>query len=105
VRPFARTALAVALLERRQRDVTWKLQLSGWAVVRWRNPTTPDATPCVEPGCQEEGVVGLNIARLCLTHFDLRFGAMKASLDQVSSFRAAPEASRRTTLRSVEGGR
>jgi hypothetical protein len=46
------------------------------------NPTIPDATPCVEPGCQEEGVVGLNIARLCLTHFEadtLRTGAMSGS--------------------------
>jgi hypothetical protein len=30
---------------------------------------TPDATRCVGPNCQEEGVVGVNGAWLCLTHF------------------------------------
>jgi hypothetical protein len=78
-------------MERRHRDVTEELQSSGWAVVRRvGNPMTPDATRCVEPGCQEEGVVGLNGAWLCLTHFDIRFAATKAPLDQASSSRAAP---------------
>jgi hypothetical protein len=30
---------------------------------------TPDATRCVGPSCQEEGVFGLNGAWLCLRHF------------------------------------
>jgi hypothetical protein len=61
-------------MQRRHRDVTWELQSSGWAVARRRgNPMTPDATRCVASSCQEEGVVGLNGAWLCLTHFDLRF--------------------------------
>ena len=78
-------------MERRHRDVTEELQSSGWAVVRRvGNPMTPDATRCVEPGCQEEGVVGLNGAWLCLTHFDIHFAATKAPLDQASSSRAAP---------------
>jgi hypothetical protein len=76
-------------MERRHRDVTGELQSSGWAVVRRvGTPMTPDATRCVEPGCQEEGVVGLNGAWLCLTHFDIRF-APKAPLDHASSSRAA----------------
>src|SRR5947207_2172429 len=55
---------------RRHRDVTWELQSSGWAVVRsGGNLMIPDAARCVESGCQEEGVVGLNGAWLCLTHF------------------------------------
>src|SRR5215470_12597775 len=67
-------------MERRHRDVTSELQSPGWAVVkRLGNPMAPDAIRCVEPGCQEEGVVGLNGAWLCLTHFDIRFAAMKAS--------------------------
>jgi len=78
-------------MERRHRDVTEELRSSGWAVVRrGGNPVTPDATRCVEPGCQEEGVVGLNGAWLCLTHFDIRFAATKAPLDQATSSRAAP---------------
>src|SRR6266699_1131377 len=78
------------ILERRGRDVTGELRSSGWAVVRrGGNPMTPDGTRCVEPGCQEEGVVGLNGAWLCLTHFDIRFAATKAPLDQASSSRAA----------------
>ncbi len=65
----------------RHRDVTWELQSSGWTVARrGGNPMTPDATRCVAPSCQEEGVVGLNGAWLCLTHFDKRFAAMKARL-------------------------
>ena len=65
-------------IERRHRDVTSELQSSGWAVVRRvGNPVTLDAIRCVEPDCQEEGVVGLNGALLCLTHFDIRFEAMK----------------------------
>ena len=61
----------------RLRDVTWELRSSGWAVVRReRNELTPDATRCVEPRCREEGVVGLNGAWLCLTHFDIRFTAI-----------------------------
>ncbi len=72
--------------ERRLRDVTWELRSSGWAVVRReRNPLTPDATRCVEPDCREEGVVGLNGAWLCLTHFDIRFVAMKPLLGRASS--------------------
>ena len=67
-------------MERRQLDVTPELQSPGWATVRRvGNPMTLDAIRCVEPGCQEEGVVGLNGAWLCLTHFDIRFAAMKAS--------------------------
>jgi len=78
-------------MERRHRDVTRELQSSGWALVRrMGNPMPPDATRCVEPGCQEEGVVGLNGAWLCLTHFDIRFAAMKTPLGQTSSSRAAP---------------
>ncbi len=78
-------------MERRHRDVTGELQSSGWAVVRRvGNPMLPDATRCVEPSCQEEGVVGLNGAWLCLTHFDIRFVAMKTPLGQTSSSRAAP---------------
>ena len=78
--------------ERRLRDVTWELRSSGWAVVRRdRNQLTPDATRCVEPRCREEGVVGLNGAWLCLTHFDIRFTAIgKTPLDQASSSRADP---------------
>jgi len=76
-------------MDRRHRDVTWELQSSGWAVVRG-NLMTPDAARCVESGCREEGVVGLNGAWLCLTHFDIRFAAMKAPLAQASSSRAAP---------------
>jgi len=48
---------------------------------------TPDATRCVESGCPEEGVVGLNGAWLCLMHFDIRFTAMKAPLHKASSSR------------------
>jgi len=78
-------------MERRHRDVMRELQSSGWAVVRCEgNPMTPDATRCVEPGCREEGVVGLNGAWLCLTHFDIRFTAMQATLHQASSSRATP---------------
>ena len=33
---------------------------------------TPDATRCVGPSCQEEGVIGLNGAWLCLTHFQAK---------------------------------
>ncbi len=74
--------------ERRLRDVTWELRSSGWAVVRReRNPLTADATRCVEPDCREEGVVGLNGAWLCLTHFDIRFVAMKPLLGRASSSR------------------
>jgi hypothetical protein len=77
-------------VDRRHRDVTWELQSSGWAVVRREgNLMTPDAVRCVESGCQEEGVVGLNGAWLCLTHFDIRFAARKALLAPASS-RAAP---------------
>jgi hypothetical protein len=78
-------------MDRRHRDVTWELQSSGWAVV-WRrgNLMTPDAARCVESGCQEEGVVGLNGAWLCLTHFDIRFAARKALLAPATSSRAAP---------------
>jgi hypothetical protein len=65
--------------ERRLRDVTWDLRSSGWAVVRReRDPLTPDASRCVEPGCREEGVVGLNGAWLCLTHFDIRASSSRA---------------------------
>ena len=78
-------------MDRRHRDVTWELQSSGWAVVRHGgNPITSDAARCVESGCQEEGVVGLNGAWLCLTHFDIRFAARKALLAPASSSRAAP---------------
>src|SRR5882672_9036744 len=57
-------------MQRRHCDVTRELQSSGWALARrGGNPTTPDATRCVGPNCQEEGVVGLNGAWLCLTHF------------------------------------
>jgi len=57
-------------MQRRHRDVTWELQSFGWAVARrGGNSMTPDATRCVAPSCQEEGVVGLNGAWLCLTHF------------------------------------
>ncbi len=74
--------------ERRLRDVTWELRSSGWAVVRReRNPLTADATRCVEPDCREEGVVGLNGAWLCVTHFDIRFVAMKPLLGRASSSR------------------
>jgi len=77
-------------MDRRHRDVTWDLQSSGWAVVRRGGKLmTPDAVRCVESGCQEEGVVGLNGAWLCLTHFDIRFTAMKALLHRASS-RTAP---------------
>jgi hypothetical protein len=66
--------------ERRLRDVTWDLRSSGWAVVRReRDPLTPDATRCVEPRCREEGVVGLNGAWLCLTHFDIRASSSRAA--------------------------
>jgi hypothetical protein len=78
-------------MDRRHRDVTGELQSSGWAVVRrGGNLMTPDAVRCVEPGCREEGVVGLNGAWLCLTHFDIRFTAMRALPHQASSSRAAP---------------
>ena len=67
-------------MERRDCDVTSELRSPGWAVVRRvGHPATLDAIRCVEPGCQKEGVVGLNGAWLCLTHFDIRFAAMKAS--------------------------
>jgi len=76
--------------ERRHRDVTREIRSFGWAVVRCEaNPMTPDATRCVESGCPEEGVVGLNGAWLCLMHFDIRFTAMKAPLHKASSSRAA----------------
>ncbi len=72
-------------IDRRYRDVTGELRSSGWALVRrLRNSITSDATRCVEPGCQEEGVVGLIGAWLCLTHFDIRFAAMKAARDRAS---------------------
>jgi len=45
---------------------------------------TSDTTRCVEPGCQEERVVGLNGAWLCLTHFDIRFAAMQAEVGRSS---------------------
>jgi hypothetical protein len=78
-------------MDRRHRDVTWELQSSGWAVVRHGgNLITSDAARCVESGCQEEGVVGLTGAWLCLTHFDIRFAARKALLAPASSSRAAP---------------
>jgi hypothetical protein len=78
-------------MDRRHRDVTGELQSSGWAVVRrGGNLMTPDAARCIESGCQEEGVVGLNGAWLCLTHFDIRFAARKALLAPASSSRAAP---------------
>jgi len=78
-------------MQRRHRDVTWELQSSGWAVARrGGNSMTPDATRCVEPSCKEEGVVGLNGAWLCLTHFDIGFSGMKAPLARASSSRAAP---------------
>ena len=77
-------------MDRRHRDVTWELQSSGWAVVRrGGNLMTPDAARCVESGCQEEGVVGLNGAWLCLTHFDIRFAARNTLLAPASSARAA----------------
>jgi len=65
--------------DRRHRDVTGELQSSGWAVVRHVGNRMTDSARCDEPGCGEEGVVGLNGAWLCLTHFDLRVAAMKAS--------------------------
>jgi hypothetical protein len=78
--------------ERRLRDVTWDLRSSGWAVVRReRGPLTPDATRCVEPGCREEGAVGLNGAWLCLTHFDIRFMAS----DRTSACRASRSSTHR----------
>src|SRR5262249_54593864 len=65
--------------ERRHRDVTGELQSSGWAAVRRvGHPMTPGATRCVEPRCQEEGVVGVSGAWLCLKHFDIRYAAMQA---------------------------
>jgi hypothetical protein len=65
--------------DRRHRDVRAELRSSGWALVRpVRNPMTSNTARCVEPGCQEEGIVGLNGAWLCLTHFDVRFAATKA---------------------------
>jgi hypothetical protein len=71
-------------MQRRHRDVTGELQSSGWAVARrGGNLMTPDATRCVGPNCQEEGVVGLNGAWLCLTHFQ------DAPLAQASSSRGA----------------
>ena len=74
--------------ERRHRDVTEELQSTGWATVRCRRDSmTPDATRCVTPGCQEEGVVGLNGAWLCLAHFEIRFAAMQAASDRASSSR------------------
>jgi hypothetical protein len=86
-------------MQRRHRDVTWELQSSGWAVARrGGNAMPPDAARCVESGCQEEGVVGLNGAWLCLTHFDIRFAARKALLAPASSSRAAPSPSRSTFL-------
>jgi len=79
-------------MQRRHRDVTWELQSSGWALARrGGNPKTPDATRCVGPNCQEEGVVGLNGAWLCLTHFP----AMKPLLAEASSSRAAASHPRR----------
>jgi hypothetical protein len=71
-------------LERRQQDVTRELRSSGWAVVR----RPEDVTLCVEPGCPEEGIVGLNGAWLCLTHFDIRFAAMQAGRGEDFSFRS-----------------
>jgi hypothetical protein len=71
-------------MQRRHRDVTWQLQSAGWAVARrGGNLMTPDATRCVRPSCQEEGVVGLNGAWLCLTHFS----GMKALLPQAAPSR------------------
>lgn len=35
---------------------------------------------CVEEGCEQEGVVGLQGAWVCLDHFDKRLSAMKAAL-------------------------
>ena len=77
-------------VERRHRDVTGELQSTGWAVVRCvRDSMTPDATRCVASRCQEEGVVGLHGAWLCLTHFDIRFTAMQKGLGRASSRGAA----------------
>jgi len=74
--------------ERRHADVTGELQSTGWAVVRCvRGSMPPDAARCVAPWCQEEGVVGLHGAWLCLAHFDIRFAAMKAASDRASSSR------------------
>jgi len=70
-------------VERRHRDVTRELQSSGWAAVGGLE----DVTRCVEPGCREEGIVGLNGAWLCLTHFDIRFAAMQAARGRASSSR------------------
>jgi len=71
--------------DRRHRDVRAELQSSGWAVTRRvGNPMTPDFTRCVEPGCQEEGAVGLNGAWLCLSHFDTRFATTQAALGRGS---------------------
>ena len=64
-------------VERRHSDVTSELQSMGWAVVRCVvNSMITDATRCVAPGCQEEGLVGLNGAWLCLRHFEIRFAKM-----------------------------
>ena len=72
-------------MERRQLDVTSELESPGWAAVRRvGNPTTLDAIRCVEPGCQEEGAVGLNGAWLCLSHFDTRFATTQAALGRGS---------------------
>jgi hypothetical protein len=79
-------------VERRHRDVAWELQTTGWVVVRRiGSPMTPDASRCVAPRCHEEGIVGLNGAWLCLTHFEIRFAAMKAAPDR----RAQVDKSRR----------
>jgi hypothetical protein len=73
-------------MQRRHRDVTGELQSSGWALARrGGNLMTPDATRCVGPSCQEEGVIGLNGAWLCLTHFQ----AKKRRWAQASSSRGA----------------
>ena len=71
--------------DRRPRDVRAELRSSGWALVRpVRNPMTSNTARCVEPGCQEVGIVGLNGAWLCLTHFDIRFAAMQAEVGRSS---------------------
>jgi hypothetical protein len=96
-------------IQRRRRDVTRELQSSGWAVARRSgNPMPPDAARCVESGCQKEGVVGLNGAWLCLTHFEIRFAARKGLLAPASS-RAAhypgPPSSASPTLPLGRGAR
>jgi len=50
--------------------------------------------PCVEPGCGQEGVVGLQGAWVCLDHFEARLQTMKAAIQKIAKVLAGETAGR-----------